>query len=169
MNPSRRPFNILFVCTGNICRSPMAVGILESILSPQALATAKVSSAGTGAMNGMPVSENSVRACEEEGIDISRHRSRVITRHLLEASDLVLAMERHHAEAMRRLAPDLSDRIHLLSQYAADGNPAVQGGVPDPIGGDLEDYRLIFAELRDQIRAALPRLEREIAEAPVEP
>jgi protein-tyrosine-phosphatase len=169
MNPSRRPFNILFVCTGNICRSPMAVGILESVLSPQALVVAKISSAGTGAMTGMPASENSVRVCEEEGIDISRHRSRAITRHLLETSDLVLAMEKHHAEAMRRLAPDLGDRIHLLSQYAADGNPAVQGGVPDPIGGDLEDYRLIFAELRDQIRAALPRLEREIAEAPVEP
>ena len=129
MNPSRRPFNILFVCTGNICRSPMAVGILESVLSPQALATAKVSSAGTGAMNGMPVSENSVRACEEEGIDISRHRSRVITRHLLEASDLVLAMERHHAEAMRRLAPDLGDRIHQekrrpVGQYSLDGGLA---------------------------------------------
>jgi protein-tyrosine-phosphatase len=147
----------------------MAVGILESELSPQALAIAKVGSAGTGAMNGMPASANSILVCEEEGIDITRHRSRVITRNLLENTDVVLAMERHHADAMRRLAPDLADRIHLLSQYAADGNPAVQGGVPDPIGGDLEDYRLIFAEIRDQIRAALPRLEREIAEAPVEP
>ena len=147
----------------------MAAGILESVLSPQALVIARVSSAGTGAMNGMPASQNSVRACEEDGIDISRHRSRAVSRQLLETSDLVLAMEQHHVEAMRRVAPDLSDRIHLLSRYAADGNPAVQGGVPDPIGGDLEDYRLIFAEIRDQIRAALPRLEREIAEAPVEP
>jgi protein-tyrosine phosphatase len=130
---------------------------------------AKITSAGTGALTGLPASENSIRVCEEEGIDISRHCSRAVTRAVLEQNDLVLAMEKHHADAMRRLAPDLGDRIHLLSQYAADGNPAVQGGVPDPIGGNLEDYRLIFAEIRDQIRAALPRLEREIAEAPVEP
>lgn len=147
----------------------MAVGVLESDLSPQALSVTKITSAGTGAMTGLPASENSIRVCEEEGIDISRHRSRVVTRAVLEQNDLVLAMEKHHADAMRRLAPDLGDRIHLLSQYAADGNPAVQGGVPDPIGGNLEDYRMIFAEIRDQIRAALPRLEREIAEAPVEP
>jgi protein arginine phosphatase len=147
----------------------MAVGVLESDLSTQALSVARITSAGTGALTGLPASENSIRVCEEEGIDISRHRSRAVTRDVLEQNDLVLAMEKHHADAMRRLAPDLGDRIHLLSQYAADGNPAVQGGVPDPIGGNLEDYRLIFAEIRDQIRAALPRLEREIAEAPVEP
>ena len=82
--------------------------------------------------------------------------------------DLVLTMEEHHAEAARRLAPGRESRIHLLARYAAEGNPAVRGGVPDPIGGDLEDYRLTFVEIREQIAAALPRLEREIGEAPVE-
>ena len=87
---------------------------------------------------------------------------------LLEEVDLVLTMEEHHAETARGLAPERESRIHLLSRYAAGGNPAVRGGVPDPIGGDLEDYRLTFVEIRELIAAALPRLEREIGEAPVE-
>jgi protein-tyrosine phosphatase len=147
----------------------MAEGILRDILSPRALSLCEIGSAGTGALTGLPASEHSVTICLEEGIDISRHRSRSLTRQLVEESDLVLAMEEHHAETARRLAPDHGDRIHLLHRYAANGNPAVRGGVPDPMGGDLEDYRMTFVEIHEQITAAFPRLEGEIAEAPVEP
>jgi len=147
----------------------MAEGILKDTLSPRALSMSEIGSAGTAALTGLPASGHSVTICQEEGIDISRHRSRSLNRYLVEESDLVLAMEEHHAEAARRLAPDLGDRIHLLLRYAANGNPAVRGGVPDPIGGDLEDYRMTFVEVHEQITAALPRLEGEIVEAPVEP
>lgn len=146
----------------------MAEGILKATLSPKALSVSEIGSAGTAGLGGFPASGHSVTVCEEEGIDISRHRSRGLTRELLAESDLILTMEEHHAESARALAPAAGERIHLLARYAAGGNPAVRGGVPDPIGGDLEDYRTVFMEIREQIAAALPRLEREIGEAPVE-
>jgi protein-tyrosine-phosphatase len=144
----------------------MAEGILRTPF-PRALPRGDRLGRNRG-LTGRP-REHSVTVCQEEGIDISRHRSRSLTRLLVEESDLVLAMEEHHAETARRLAPDHGDRIHLLQRYAANGHPAVRGGVPDPMGGDLEDYRMTFVEIHEQITAALPRLEGEIAEAPVEP
>jgi protein-tyrosine-phosphatase len=159
---SPNKFQIVFICTGNICRSPMAEGILRDSLSPQALTASRVVSAGVGAVAGLPPSDHSVTACAEEGIDISAHRSRPISRQMLRDSDLILTMEDHHAEAVKTLAPDLSDRVELLARYgAADGDEPVTG-IPDPIGGELEEYRAARDQIREQILAALPRIEREI-------
>jgi len=155
-----RPFHIVFLCTGNICRSPMAEGILKDLLPPEALARARIGSAGTGAMVGIPASANSVTVCEEEGIDISRHRSRPVTPYLLDESDLVLTMEAHHREQAIRIHPDAAGRIHVLGEYAAGGKPAA--GIPDPIGSDLETYRHVYEGIRVQIEQALPRIEQEI-------
>ncbi len=165
---TQRRFSIVFVCTGNICRSPMAKGILEDLLSAKALSMTDIGSAGTGAIAGLPASENSVVVCGEEGIDISSLRSRPLSRDLVEESDLILTMEEHHLDAARRLAPEQADRIHLLARYAADDDTAPVAGVADPIGGSLEDYRVAFVQIREQIHQALPRIEREILAGVVE-
>ncbi len=140
----------------------MAEGILRDSLSPRALSLATVSSAGTGAMAGLPASENSVTASAEQGIDIASHRSRSLSRYLIEESDLVLGMEEHHSAEAQSLAPDLADRIHVLEGYGADDETTPVTGVPDPIGGSLDEYRSSFSRIQKQIADARPRIEREI-------
>lgn len=151
-------FHILVVCTGNICRSPMGEGILRHVLSPRALSVTRVGSAGTGAVSGLKASTHSVTACEEQGIDIADHRSTPLTPDLLRSTDLVLTLEMHHRDAARAAVPDRADRIHLLSEFAGMG----AGGVADPIGGSLEEYRRTYAQIARQIQAAAPRIEEVI-------
>ncbi len=159
MSPSKR-FKIVFVCTGNICRSPMAEGILRKRLSSKVGSQAEVVSAGVAAAAGFPASENSVIACADEGVDISLHRSQPVSRLLLEESDLILAMEDHHADTIKNFAPDLVQNVELLARYGTEDNPA--GGIPDPIGGSLDEYRAARDQIRNEIITALPRIEREI-------
>ncbi len=145
----------------------MAEGILRDALSPKLLSATEISSAGVGALAGLPASENAVIACEEAGIDIAGHRSRPLTPYLIEESDLILAMEEHHRLAAARSAPHRSGKIRLLSRYAT-GDEAPPLGVPDPIGGDLEEYRETFEKINEYVRQALPRIEQEILAGAVE-
>jgi glycine hydroxymethyltransferase len=140
----------------------MAEGILRDALPPRALAVCDVLSAGVGAVAGLPPSDHSVTACAEKGIDIAKHRSRPISRALVAESDLLLAMEEHHALALRALAPDMAGRIEVLARYAAQEKGGDFVGIADPIGGDLEDYRAARDQIEEQVLAALPRIEREI-------
>jgi protein-tyrosine-phosphatase len=137
----------------------MAEGLLKSVLSPRALAQARIMSAGTGALAGLPASDHSITACAEEGVDIASHRSRPLTVPLIEESDLLLVMEAHHRTAVTRVVPQAAGKAHLLGAYASE---AGENGVDDPIGGDLEDYRVTFRTIQQLITKALPRLEREI-------
>ena len=140
----------------------MAEGILRDLLAIPALAAARVSSAGIAAAPGIPASPHSVTVCAENGIDIAGHRSRPLSRPLIAESDLILTMEDHHRMAAERLDPARADRVHLLARYGAEHPEAVLTGVPDPIGGDLDDYRRAYERIHEQMTAALPRIERNI-------
>ena len=146
----------------------MAGGILRDRLDLRSRAVTDVISGGVGAVEGMPPSTNSVVACAEEGIDISNIRSRVVTPGLLAECDLVLTMEEHHRVALERLAPSFADRYHLLSRYASGDPAAAPQGVPDPIGGDLDEYREAYRLIVSYMDRALPRIEAEIAARRVE-
>ncbi len=152
-------FQITCVCTGNICRSPIAEGILRSLLSPRAAEFATVSSAGIAAPVGQPASPHSVTACREKGIDISGHRASMLTAERVETSDLILVMEEHHRLAILRHDPGARDRTFLFSEYAQ----GEREGVMDPIGQDLDVYRSTFAELHDYITRMMPKVESAIA------
>jgi protein-tyrosine phosphatase len=93
-------FQIVVVCTGNICRSPMAEGILRARLSPRAAEFATVASAGVAAAPGLRASSHSVTVARENDIDIAAHRSRPLTPFLIRTTDLILVMEEHHRDAV---------------------------------------------------------------------
>ena len=128
---------ILFVCTANICRSPMAAGIFSKIIEDQGESEQwNVESAGTWGLDSEPASIGSQTVMNEMGIDISNHRSRRVDYDLLESFDLILTMESGHAEALRVEFPELSDRVFMLSEMIN-----VEEDITDPIGGPIEEYK----------------------------
>lgn len=131
----------LFVCTGNTCRSPMAAALFRKMAADRGLPIVAVS-AGLAAQSGSPASENAVKALAEEGIDLSRHLSKPVTRELCDEAQMIAVMSEHHR----------------LALVAADVDPhkifVLGGGVPDPYGGSLDVYR----DTRDALKAVLPAL-----------
>ncbi len=147
---------ILFLCTGNLCRSPMAAGIARHYLAerlgvaPQDLESAgyRIVSAGTAALSGTPASPEAVRVMRELGVDISPHRSQTLTPELLRDADEIFVMSPHHFNAVRDLDPAAAARTQMIMP---DGSE-----VADPIGSSEAVYRRVRDRLRDAI---LKRLE----------
>lgn len=146
-------FSVLFVCTGNSCRSPMAEGYLRARLEDEP-GDFVVASAGTAMIEGAPATTHAVDVCARRGVDISSHRSSGVTLEAMDGFDLVLAMTQEHQRWLERFSPDNADKVHLLSEYA-DGSDV---DVPDPIGGELEEYESVFEMLARLIDAAVPRI-----------
>lgn len=152
---------VLFVCTGNVCRSPMAAAILARLLEERGIAGVAVSSAGTAAWDGAPASEGSYLVSLEHGLDLSGHRARQITTNIVADADLILGMGTSHVD--RAVVLGGEGKAHLLGAYAGESDDAAH--VADPFGGDLEEYRATYARLSALIAAALPRLEGEHPDA----
>jgi len=148
--------NVLFVCTGNICRSPLAAALLERALEARGLAVG-VASAGTGAWDGAPASEGAYLVGLERGLDLSGHRARLLSRELVERADLILTMARHHRARVDELGGE--GRVFVLGEYA--GRAGDDAEVSDPFGGDLGVYRDTCVELEALTAAVAERLSAE--------
>jgi len=140
---------LIFVCTGNTCRSPMAEGLLKHLLGPDC--GWEVSSAGVCAANGWPPSENAVAALREKGIDISHQRSKTLTPDLIETADLLVTMTCGHRNAILAVSPESDGKVFLLKSF---GIAQCAADIYDPVGEALDVYRRV----RDEIDAALPDL-----------
>ena len=137
---------IMFVCTGNVCRSPMAEYLLRQRLGPGA--DWEVCSTGTSAMSGMTASFSAVEVLNEGGIDLSPHRSRPLTRELVDTASLIVVMAAGHRDFIRTVYPDAVEKVFLLKSF----DQGHQGDVEDPIGMTADTYR----QIRNEIERALP-------------
>ena len=145
---------ILFVCTGNTCRSPMAEAIARRILADAGKENVVVESAGTNAWDGAPASDEALLVGVERNLDLSGHRSRRLTREMIEAADLVLVMSSEHLARVREL--DSTANAYLLAGYGS--NESSRHAISDPFGGNLDDYRATADELERQLKEILGRI-----------
>src|SRR5688572_12584497 len=139
---------VLFVCTGNICRSPMAEGLFRH--ATKGRNDFRVISAGVGAVDGLPPSEYAVRALKELGIDISKQRSRMLTAELVSQADYIFGMTHSHVDAVTLLYPQAAEKTFLLREFD-ETLDTFENDIPDPIGGSFD----VYLNCRDQIEQGI--------------
>ena len=145
---------VLFVCTANVCRSPMAQAVFNALAEDEGLHF-RAQSAGTAALEGEPMAPNAAAALEEAGIHPRLHRARRVSATMMEEAELVLAMGPRHAAALHRLEGDRALDIHTLSGYAI----GVAGEeVPDPYGLTMIAHRSTLRQIYEYVERIVNRL-----------
>lgn len=139
--------SVLFVCTANICRSPMAMGLWQAKVGSSA-ANWRIESAGTWAPEGEQPAAKTLMILKERGIDLQSHHSRIVTEEMLHSFNLILTMEQGHKEAIRAEFPEIADRVYLLTEMIGK-----HYDINDPIGGSLIDFQDTAQEI-DRILTA---------------
>ena len=149
--------SVLFVCTGNICRSPIAEGIFRQLLGNRK--DIEVASAGVHAVRGQPPSLYAVQVCEEEGVDISSLRSQPLTAALVDRATHIFAMTGAHLETIQMLFPDGAEKSFLVREFE-EPDTTVWRDVPDPIGLGRDVYEVCASTIKNALPSVLAFVEQ---------
>jgi len=144
---------VLFVCTGNSCRSVMAEGLLKKYLKERGKNNIEVQSAGIHAIDGFSPTDETVLVMKDEGLDMSYFMSRALTKEMIDKADLILVMERMHKEEVLKRSPGASAKTYLLTEFALKGTAESEEDpdIPDPIGMSLSYYKNCLAKIKLEI------------------
>ena len=151
MNENSRPWRLLLVCTGNLCRSPMAAALARGYADERGR-DIEVQSAGTMGLVDEPADKHAVAVCRELSLDLSEHRSQALTEDLVAWADFVLTMEYLHTFQIRERFPEVGERLLLLGTF---------GGmmeIADPLGGWKFQFRRTRETLRKCVEMFIDRL-----------
>ncbi len=149
---------ILFVCTGNTCRSVMAQGLFKNMLREEGIKDVKVSSAGIAALSSYGIYGLLEKVLKEEDIEISNHKPTQITPQIVKDADLILVMEKRHKEAILEMAPEVKNRVFLLKEFAGEKKNL---DIPDPIGQPEEAYRSRLEEIKGYLVKILKKIKKD--------
>ena len=145
---------ILFVCTGNTCRSSMAAALFKNLIEQSGDGKAiKILSAGTAAFEGQRASPNAIAVMDEKGVDLRGHRAAVLTREKIMQSDLILTMTNSHKNQVIKIAPEAAGKTYTLKEYTniSDGNTDIF----DPFGQSIDTYRKSAQEIEFALKILL--------------
>ncbi len=164
MEDVKNEMNLLFVCTGNTCRSPIAEAMTDDALERSSTTGVKTKSAGTFACEDSEATPYAQQVMEEIGLSLEKHRSQQITPELVKWADIILAMGKEQIEQLEAIAPDAKDKLHTLLGYVAGvyGDPIDHNyDVIDPFDEELEDYRACVEQLKGAVDKLAEKLKQE--------
>jgi len=147
---------VLFVCSGNTCRSPLAAALTRKMMADGGNSLWTVKSAGLAVFAAAPASAAAAAVAAEYGLTLSEHCSRRLTSEMLADADLVLVMTASHKVQVLQKSPQSAGKVHTLKEYAGR-----VGDVEDPFGGGLSAYRAMARELADLTALILKKLHAE--------
>ena len=145
--------NLLFVCSGNTCRSPMAEALARKIAKRRGIEDLNVSSAGTNAWDNVPATDEALLVGMEREIDLTGHRARKLTSAIVSEADLIFVMTPGHLGQVKQLGG--RGKVHVIDEYASG---TANQGITDPYGGDLEAYRHTADILERELEKLFDRL-----------
>lgn len=147
---------ILFVCTGNTCRSSMAEAIARQKLKEKNVKAIEVMSAGTGAFDGSPASPKAVEVLKEKNFDLGSHRSKRINAQMLEEADYIFTMTVIQKQQVLYLYSEAKEKTSTLNEFAFGSQGDLN--IDDPFGGDADCYRQCAVQLEKAIESMLGKV-----------
>ncbi len=146
LSKRKKKRTVVFVCTGNTCRSPMAQGLLQKFLDDNNVKTVDVKTAGVMTIPGLLPTPEAVQVMDSADIDIRKHRSAPLTPEMIRKADLVLGMTPFHVQFALRMSDDARDKTFLLKEYTKSDLKNYQ--ITDPMGATLEVYKRVYREIK---------------------